>query len=118
LITADDPVNSSVTRPNQALEPCFDWNNKNGNGALVPMGNTLSPNPTLQENRDYYNQTNSFNGSAGIGVGLLSARPSTGLMPGVAYFTTDVGTQELSTLPPAPASGVLTTNLISIPMNW
>ena len=49
------------------------------------------------ENRDYYlelpnyDESASFNGTAGIGQGSLSARPST-CKPSVAYWATDTNT--------------------------
>jgi hypothetical protein len=46
---------------------------------------------TLTANSEYYVQTVSFNGTVGIGVGLLAARPST-CTTGVAYQATDNGT--------------------------
>ena len=44
----------------------------------------------MRENRDYYNQTNSFDGSVGIGVGKLAERAAT-CKPGVANWATDQG---------------------------
>jgi hypothetical protein len=58
----------------------------------------------LTENVDYYEQfgtfgnPGSFNGTTGVGQGLLSARPSTctagpgGNTPGVGYWATDTNT--------------------------
>jgi len=48
---------------------------------------------TAQHRENLRKKSLSNTPSVGIGVGLLSARPSTGLAPGVAYFATDVGTQ-------------------------
>lgn len=42
-------------------------------------------------NRDLYNQGASFTGATGVGVGLLSARPST-CTPNVGYWATDTRT--------------------------
>lgn len=53
----------------------------------------------IQENRDYYNETSPFTGAAGIGVGLLSARPSSGLTTGVYYWATDTRTLYKATGP-------------------
>lgn len=44
-----------------------------------------------QANRDFYNEVASFDGSVGVGVGLLAARPGSGLAVGVGYFATDTG---------------------------
>jgi hypothetical protein len=57
LLTGDTPVNSltgTVAWPHQALEPVYSWNNKL-NGSNVNIG--ASNAPTLQENRDYFNNT-------------------------------------------------------------
>jgi hypothetical protein len=51
----------------------------------------------IQEDRDYFMQKTSFNGSSGIGVGLLSARPSSGLTAGRYYWATDTNTLYRST---------------------
>lgn len=89
----------------QALSPIYVW------------GNTFTPaigySPTLlvkvqsalvTENQDYYQQfgtnagSGSFDGTKGIGQGLLSARPSTctagpgGNTPGIGYWATDTNT--------------------------
>ncbi len=89
LLAGNPPVNT-VTRglnwPHQALEPIYAWNNIL-NGEQV---NAHSGYPTLQENRDYYNETKSFDGTTGVGVGKLADRPST-CTPGVGYWATDQG---------------------------
>ena len=89
LLSGNPAINTKTGRiawPNQPLEPIYGWNNKvNGSPA-----NVSSSFPTLQENRDYYNETVSFNGTVGIGVGPLANRPKT-CTPGVAYWATDEG---------------------------
>ena len=45
-----------------------------------------------RENVHYWRETTSFDGSVGIGVGLLAARPSSGLTVGVGYWATDTNT--------------------------
>ena len=89
LLSGNPAINTKTGRiawPNQLLEPIYGWNNKvNGSPA-----NVSSSFPTLQENRDYYNETVSFNGTVGIGVGPLANRPKT-CTPGVAYWATDEG---------------------------
>ena len=56
LITGDTPVNSTtgtVAWTNEALEPIYAWNNTiHGNPSSTYL---YSGYPTLQENRDYYN---------------------------------------------------------------
>jgi hypothetical protein len=43
-----------------------------------------------QLNMDFWVENIAFDGSTGVGVGLLSARPSSGLSVGVGYWATDV----------------------------
>jgi hypothetical protein len=89
LLAGNPPINT-VTRtrswPHQALDPIYAFENRT-NGTLTPV---ISRFPTVKENRDYYNQTTSFDGSVGIGVGKLAERPST-CTPGVGYWATDQG---------------------------
>ena len=89
----------------QALSPIYVWANNfttasSHSGLLV--GNLAAP--LVSDNRDYYQQfgtgaePGSFDGTAGIGEGLLSARVSTctagpgGNTPGVGYWATDQNT--------------------------
>jgi hypothetical protein len=44
----------------------------------------------VKENRDYFEEVEGFDGTVGVGVGLLSARPSTCAV-GVGYWATDQG---------------------------
>jgi hypothetical protein len=106
-------VTGNVAWPHQVLSPAYIWNN-----TYTPQYYTSSPlvgNNTggsgasiTTDNVDYYQQFGSlaepgtFNGTAGIGQGLLSARPSTctagtdpmtsGSAPGVGYWATDTNT--------------------------
>ena len=91
--------------PRQALSPIYVWGNTFTPATgywptpLLANGTTL-----IAANRDYYQQfgdnaeSGSFNGTAGVGQGLLSARPSTctagpgGNTPGVGYWATDTNT--------------------------
>jgi hypothetical protein len=87
---------------NQTLEPLYIWNNT-VNGAVSPVsledwpvagaigqyGSTYSANDIVKKNRDYYEQNASFNGTSGVGVGVLGNGPST-CTPGVGYWATDV----------------------------
>lgn len=78
---------SSVTGwVNDALDPVRDFNNS-GN---IP--NHISSNTArIINNRDFYQQNNSFTGATGNGSGLLSARPAT-CTPVVGYWATDTST--------------------------
>ena len=90
LITGDGPSYGIIDNPgpsNQALEPVYGWNNLEG-GALSAL---LPREPdVIIENRDYYTQKASFNGTVGVGRGPRSARPSS-CTSGVAYWSTDQG---------------------------
>ncbi len=89
LLAGNPPINTVTggsAWPHQALEPIYAWNNKL-NGSLIPVGSVY---PTLRENRDYYNQNDSFDGTNGVGVGVAADRPKT-CTPGVAFWATDQG---------------------------
>lgn len=79
-------ANPPAQWPHQALEPVYTWNNTR-NGTLA---DSVGQSNVIVENRDFYNQETSFNGSQGVGVGTLSSRPST-CTTGVAYWATDQG---------------------------
>jgi hypothetical protein len=69
--------------------------NNTVNGA-VKAGGTGSANACgVVENTNFYNQNASFNGTVGVGYGLLSARPST-CTTGVGYWATDQGSWNTS----------------------
>jgi hypothetical protein len=86
LLADKDPV-ATASWPHQALEPVYSWRNTYSNSLQLDVG---SPYPTIQENRDFYNQKTPFDGTAGVGVGKLADRPKT-CKPGVAYWATDEG---------------------------
>lgn len=106
MITGTEPngLNGDYapTNPNppqwagNALEPVYSWNNLN-NGALDHFadGNPLD---VTQENRDFFNQNNSYNGTTqrGIGRGPRSARPAT-CTANDAWWATDQGNWNTST---------------------
>jgi len=99
----------TVAWPHEALSPIYAWNN-----TYTPQFFTGTPvigngcSGLCTENTDFYQQfgnggnTGTFNGTVGIGQGLLSARPSTctagtdpmtgGAAPGVGYWATDTNT--------------------------
>jgi len=103
-----DSVTGTVSWPRQTLSPIYVWNN-----TYTPQYYTSSPlvgagGSIISDNRDYFQQfgnlaeSGSFNGTKGIGQGLLSARPATctsgndpmtgGSAPGVGYWATDTNT--------------------------
>jgi len=89
-LLAGNPATNTVTGnaswPHQALEPIYSWNNTvNREPARVESNYA-----TLSENRDYYNETPSFDGTVGVGVGPVGSRPRN-CTPGVGYWATDEG---------------------------
>ncbi len=95
-------VTGTRTWPNESLQPIYAWNNSlSGTGAVSFIVDNTG---TLADNRDYYQQfgtygeSGTFNGTKGVGQGLLSARPSTctagpgGNTPGVGYWASDTNT--------------------------
>lgn len=99
-----------------ALSPVYAWMNvDNSTGNQVPAGienpwNATNPSVSdhIKPNRDYYNAvsqsaqtspTSPFNGTTGMGFGLLANRPTTCTTNtaeaggGVGYFATDQGAQ-------------------------
>lgn len=95
-------VTGTIAWPHQLLEPWYIWDQTLGSGVNAynaPTWNGVE----MAANRDFYAQVAPFNGNSGVGVGLLSARPSSctagpggtfGQSPtgsyGVAYWATDV----------------------------
>jgi hypothetical protein len=100
LLTGDFPsaINSTtgtVAWPHQVLAPVYEWANAYSPVPSNPSTLWGQPQPGLVlANRDYYLGTTdagapiSFNGTVGVGAGLLSARPAT-CTTGVAYWATD-----------------------------
>jgi hypothetical protein len=86
LLADKDPV-ATGSWPHQALEPVYAWGNTYDNSRQLDVGSQY---PTIQENRDFYNQKTPFDGTVGIGVGKLAERPKT-CTSGVAYWATDQG---------------------------
>lgn len=87
--------------PSQTLSPAYFWNNKNnGVEVLAQVGSDCTNQTTyhILANRDFYNYNASFNGTTGVGMGLLANRPATCTTNanesggGVAYWATDTNT--------------------------
>jgi hypothetical protein len=94
----------TITWPHQASEPVYAWMNifkTFTNLSNFNYWNNTGP-VAIVENQDYYlelpnqNKAATFNGTAGVGSGPVSARPATctaglgGNTPGVGYWATDV----------------------------
>jgi len=74
----------------QVLMPAYSWNNKNETGGELPFTAINGCDIHIKPNRDFYNYTAAFNGTSGVGRGLLSARPATCTV-NTAYFATNDG---------------------------
>ncbi len=92
--SANPPTASPDGEP-QYPSGSYYWSNyKNGTILFNPVivgvlnyGGSIGTVPT--ENRDFWIHKTAFDGTSGIGVGILSARPQTGTT-GVGYWATDV----------------------------
>ena len=89
------------------------WNNtKNGTlyTSVTLNNNQYEDAYDLTENTDFWISPNSFNGTSGVGCGVLAARPAT-CTPGVAYWATNQSCSDLSGMvganPTTPISGTL-----------
>jgi hypothetical protein len=81
---SQNPPAAALDGETQKVSQSYFWSNtKNGSTRVDPVPTGVSPNV------DYWFQGASFNGSSGIGVGLRSARPNSGLTVGVGYWATD-----------------------------
>ena len=92
------PANSPISGQPQHVSDTYWWSNKlNDVDVLVNMpmieqtvnyGGEIGLVP--KEDRDFWKQKASFDGTTGVGVGLRSARPAT-CTKGVGYWATDEG---------------------------
>jgi hypothetical protein len=88
----------TIAWPNQASEPIYEWADAYSPVPSNPSGLwTEADSGRVVSNRDIYLGTTdsgspiAFNGTAGVGTGLLAARPAT-CIPKVAYWATDTQT--------------------------
>jgi hypothetical protein len=93
----------------QALDPAYEWDDSYSATFSGQGGSNVSIFSTkrLIANRDYYtdgsdgapvaqtSSTSPFNGTSGVGFGILARRPST-CTPNVGYFATDQGSWNTS----------------------
>lgn len=82
-----------ITGQPQHISDSYYWNNTL-NGTIVPVDDSeahiIYPDGTCPtENLHFWNQSPSFDGTSGIGVGSLANRPTTCTV-GVAYWATDM----------------------------
>ena len=80
----------TIAWPNQALEPVYLWGNSWTQQPNNSNSTYISASSVLAENRDFYRESGSFNGTSGTGSGTMASRPST-CTPGVVYWATDQG---------------------------
>ena len=84
-------VQATVPAPDQTEVPVYIWGNDDGASVANATVVSTAPNPSLiVANRDYYNYSATFNGTVGMGSGLLADRPAT-CTTGVGYWVTDEG---------------------------
>ena len=88
-ITENDQTRNGANVPPPIYTPydCYFWNNI-WNGKRVNAIEDVDTYGTIAENVTFWNQKDGFDGTVGIGVGPLSARPTTCTI-GVAYWATD-----------------------------
>jgi hypothetical protein len=103
LDSDNPPANNVISGQPQHPSDSYYWNNlTNGTTEIgLYISSTmyysgLGRNVPL-EDVDVWGQKTPFTGASGIGVGLLSARPSSGLAVGVGYWATDTQTLYRST---------------------
>lgn len=93
LVSGDEePVLQSTGNPGspaEASDPVYEWLNSH-NGTTSTTAIHVDTPVHIQNNRDYYEYTTSFNGTSGTGSGTLASRPSTCTV-GVGYWATDQG---------------------------
>lgn len=81
----------------QPSVPAYFWANKNsGIGEWPPFVISWSANH-IQANRDYYAYISPFNGTSGMGCGILSTRPTTCTV-GTAYWATNQSCSDISSM--------------------
>jgi hypothetical protein len=90
--------------PQQAVSPIYVWGNTFTPGGYSGTPVVAAGSSIIRANRDFYQQfgpngeSGTFDGTKGVGQGLLSARPATctagpgGNTPGVGYWATDQNT--------------------------
>lgn len=97
----DWPINTVSPAFSEASFPGYAWNNNFKGSAPTTANinvcdavpNCSTSNATLYQilnNRDFYMEAASFNGTSGTGTGTLASRPAT-CTTGVAYWATDQG---------------------------
>lgn len=84
-------VFTSSSGGSNTLDPLYLWSNSLDGSPITVAVSEVSMENHIEPNRDYYVEDVSFDGTSGVGVGLLSSRPST-CTPIVGYWATDEST--------------------------
>lgn len=76
----------------QVVDAAYVWDTEAG----APGIDDSACSGCIDANEDYFYETGSFNGTSGMGVGVIASRPATcttgsGGVPGVGYWATDEG---------------------------
>jgi hypothetical protein len=95
--------------PVQELKPAYLWSNYSTTTPIVPNVSVEATN-YIVNNRDYYIQNASFNGTSGVGCGTLGNRPAT-CTTGVGYWATNQSCSDMTGMvganPSTPIAGTL-----------
>jgi hypothetical protein len=82
---------TNVLNGSSTLTPFYTFLNRKGGAQFDPTPVAqLRVDDDIKENREFYNEKTAFNGSEGVGVGPLAARPAT-CTKNVGYWATDQG---------------------------
>lgn len=84
--TAQSPVDNSA----DTLRPLYVWNNTKAGVQLDASVDGSVQAGYLTANVDFYNEDSSFDGTTGVGVGVIASQPAT-CTTGVGYWATDEG---------------------------
>jgi len=122
-----DQLTGTRRWPNQVLDPCYSWSNRQGTTQLGFNASPFDGSVTIQPNRDYFNEAlpagspcpASCTQSTGVGVGTHAQRPAncktgndiTGVTttnPGTGYWETDTNTLFVCTGSTPNSSGTWT----------
>lgn len=81
-------VFTDVSGGSNTLDPLYLWTNSEDGSPVDVVVSEVAMEDHIKPDRDYYVEDVTFDGTSGVGVGLLSARPSTCTI-GVGYWGTD-----------------------------
>jgi hypothetical protein len=84
----DDSLEAVTNTEPMHVNDTYSWWNTKTSGLLLSIGIFSDCCGVLVENSTHWNHTLTFDGSVGVGVGLLAARPAT-CTTGVGYWATD-----------------------------